>query len=125
MNVKLLIFGAAAALVTAGAAQAASTWSRTYAEPAQPIAYSKLGAYLKASSHQRATRDWTNPTMASAAGMNAANVSATQTAPTAQPAPAPSAPAQSAPAQAPQAAPADQMQAPAAAPDAGAAPPPQ
>lgn len=131
MNAKLFVFGAAAALITAGAAQAAAS---RYAEPSQPIAYDKLNAYLKASPHQRATHDWSNPMVASAAGMNGANASTTQTAPTAAPMAQPdqTAPAQAAPAQAAPAAPADQsMNAPApaanptTAPDATAAPQPQ
>lgn len=140
MNAKLLVFGAAAALITAGAAQAATS---RYAEPAQPIAYDKLNAYLKATPHQRAARDWSNPAVASAAGMSATNASTTQMAPTAAPmappdqtALAPTAPAAPSDQTAP-AAPADQMQAPAdqttaspapaanptTAPDAAAAPP--
>jgi len=126
MNAKLLVFGAAAALITADAAQAAAS---RYAEPSQPVAYDKLNAYLKANPHQRATRDWSNPMVASAAGMNGTNASTTQTAPTAAPMAQPD---QTAPAQAAPAAPADQsMSAPApaanptTAPDATAAPQPQ
>jgi hypothetical protein len=56
MNTKILAVSAAALLVTAGTAQAAA--GGRYAEPKQPIAYSQMNAYLKASPKQRATRDF-------------------------------------------------------------------
>jgi len=43
----------------AGAAQAATSRG-AYAEPSQPIAYSQLHAYMKASPSQRAGKDWTD-----------------------------------------------------------------
>jgi hypothetical protein len=63
MNAKLYIMGAAAAaLLTAGAAQAATS---RYAEPSQPVAYSKLSDYMKATPSKRASGDWTNTAEAS------------------------------------------------------------
>lgn len=84
MNTKLFVAAAAGSLLLAGAADAATSrhTARTYAEPAQPIAYSKVSAYLKASPRQRETRDWTNgPAMAQANTGGAVNASATQPGP--------------------------------------------
>jgi hypothetical protein len=59
MPLKTLFVGAAALALCAGAAHAATHKSGgTYAAPSQPVAYSKLGAYLKASPSQRAKGDW-------------------------------------------------------------------
>jgi hypothetical protein len=79
MKIVLFMAGAAAVGLTAGASQAA-THHRTlhhggmasagaYAQPQQPVAYSQLSAYLKASPHQRAGRDWGGQ-MAAATGSN-------------------------------------------------------
>ncbi|HEY3949141.1 hypothetical protein [Phenylobacterium sp.] len=79
MNPKLLVAGIAVAAMTAAAAQAASTHRQSagaYAEPAQPIAYANLKAYMKASPSQRRTRDWSGGTAASASNAGS-NVSAT------------------------------------------------
>ncbi len=57
MTPKILAVSTAALLIAAGSAQAAA--GGRYAEPKQPIAYSQLNAYLKASPKQRATRDFT------------------------------------------------------------------
>ena len=94
MNVKMLLVGAATALLAAGASQAATSRHGAYAEPAQPVPYSQLDAYMKASPRVRASKDW-----AAAAGMNTARAStgiAADTSATTQAAPA--APAQSMPA---------------------------
>ena len=78
MNAKLLVAGIAVAAMTAAAAQAASTHQSAgaYAEPSQPIAYSSLKSYMKASPSQRAKRDWSGGSAASASNAGA-NVSAT------------------------------------------------
>jgi hypothetical protein len=60
-----------------------------YAEPAHPIAYSELDAYLKASPRERASRDW--QLAATGASVNAAAASTapmTNDTPAAPPAPA-------------------------------------
>jgi hypothetical protein len=78
MNPKILVAGIAVAAMTAAAAQAASTHQSAgaYAEPAQPIAYSSLKTYMKASPSQRAKRDWSGGSAASASNAGS-NVSAT------------------------------------------------
>lgn len=84
MITKLFVAAAAASLLAAGAAQAATSRhaAGVYAEPSQPVAYSKLPAYLKASPQKRAKADWTNDNaMASANTGGAVNTSATQAAP--------------------------------------------
>ena len=53
MNLKLTAAGAALALITAGAAQAAP--ARSTALPSQPVPYTMLDAYLKASPKARAS----------------------------------------------------------------------
>jgi len=110
MKLQVLVTGAAIAALAVGAASAATHHRRhaakgeslgQYAPPAQPIAYSKLDAYMKASPKQRARGDWTNETATAAAAP-------TGTAANAAASPAPSAPAGDAapsappPAQAPQ-----------------------
>jgi hypothetical protein len=100
MTIKTLMAGAAMLALCAGAAHATThTAGGTYAEPSQPVAYSKLNAYLKASPSHRAKGDW---------GL-AANQTASAAAPTGTPvnasATAPAMPDQSA---MPSAAPADQ-----------------
>jgi molybdate transport system ATP-binding protein len=80
MKLYVLAASAAALALTAGAAAAAtSTGSGKYAEPKQPIAYSKLDAYLKATPRQRAKGDWSLDQTAAnnAATGTAANASAT------------------------------------------------
>ena len=95
MTTKFYIMGAAAAaLLVAGSAQAASG---RYAEPSQPIAYGKLNSYMKASPSKRASGDWTNTAAAGSMPMastgSAADTSATVPAPTsAMDTPAPSTP---------------------------------
>jgi hypothetical protein len=147
MKLQVILAGAAAVALVAGAAQAATQKNAgTYAEPSQPIAYSKLDTYLKSSGHSRKTKDWALDTQAaSAAAPNAAaNASAnapqgasgpagdmtqpsTGTAPADQgaAAPAPPATAPNPPATAPQPAPDSSAQPPAtgAAPDSSAQPP--
>jgi hypothetical protein len=77
MNAKILIAGVAVAALTAVSAQAASTHNAgAYAEPSQPIAYSNVGPYLKASPKARQARDWSGGS-AAAAGNAGSNVSAT------------------------------------------------
>ena len=81
MKLHTLLAGAAALALIAGGAHAATKKSAgNYAEPSQPIAYSKLDSYLKASSHSRKTKDWALDTQAAAAAAapgSAANTSAT------------------------------------------------
>jgi hypothetical protein len=78
MTPKTLIAGIAVAAMTAAASQAlaASHSGGAYAEPSQPIAYSSLGAYMKASPTAKRTRDWSGGT-AVAASSAGSNVSAT------------------------------------------------
>ena len=58
MKTVLLAAGAAAVAISAGAALAAPKHSATAMGPKQPIPYSQLSAYLKASPKQRASKDW-------------------------------------------------------------------
>jgi hypothetical protein len=82
MKIQVLVAGVAAiALAATGASaatkhHAASTGGK-YAEPSQPIAYSKLDAYLKATPSQRAKGDWSNDSTTAAATGSGADVSAT------------------------------------------------
>ena len=78
------------------AAQAAThTNAGRYAEPAQPIAYDKLGAYMKASPRQRARGDWADSATAAAmpaasaagGGYTGVDTSATTSAPASQASP--------------------------------------
>jgi hypothetical protein len=112
----LLIAGAAAIGLTAGAAQAvthhhyAHTANRgAYALPAHPIAYADLNAYMKATPRERASRDWqTAAATGSSVNADAATAPAgattattdTNVVPAAAPAPtiSPDVPAASAPA---------------------------
>jgi len=75
MKLHFLMAGAAAIALCAGAASAATS---TFVAPKQPVAYSKLDAYLKATPRQRAKGDWTNDQTAAAAQTGTpANASAT------------------------------------------------
>ena len=75
MNLRLLTAGAAIVALTAGAAAAATHHHHrhaaksagAYAEPAQPIAYSKLDSYLHASAAQRKGGSWAIDTQQAAA----------------------------------------------------------
>ena len=76
MNAKILVAGAAIAALTAVSAHAAASHNAgAYAEPAQPIAYSNLDTYLKASPKARQAHDWSGGT-AAAASSAGSNVSA-------------------------------------------------
>jgi hypothetical protein len=80
MKLQVVLASAAAVALVAGAAQAAPQKTGTYAEPSQPIAYSKLNTYLKSSSHSRKTKDWAIGAQAASAASApnaAANASAT------------------------------------------------
>jgi hypothetical protein len=80
MKIHLLAGAAALALIATADASAATKKAGAYAEPSQPVAYSKLDAYLKASPSKRAKQDWSlgSTTTASAAPVGAAdNTSAT------------------------------------------------
>ena len=87
MKTMLLIAGAAAIGLTAGASQAATHHRHSagaasagaYAEPKQPIPYAALTTYLKASPGVRATRDWSGQ-MAATTGADV-NAAATTAAP--------------------------------------------
>lgn len=79
MKAKILLVSAATALMAAGASQAATSRhsASAYAEPSQPVPYSQLGAYMKASPRARASKDWSaGMNTASAATGTAANTSA-------------------------------------------------
>jgi hypothetical protein len=133
MKLQFLLVGAAALALAAGASHAATKKSAgNYAEPSQPIAYSKLDSYLKSSAHSRKAKDWTlgsQTAAAAAAPGSAANASATAPTGAMQPsggvtndqqgasAPAPAASAPNPPATQ------DQPPAPQAAPDTSAQPP--
>jgi hypothetical protein len=86
MKLQVVLAGAAVLALAAGAAQAATHHKASgknagvYAEPSQPIAYSKLDSYLKASSHARSTQSWGLEGAGMAAGSasgSGANASAT------------------------------------------------
>jgi hypothetical protein len=111
MKFPILMAGAAAIALCAGAASAATHKSaNTFAAPSQPIAYAKLDAYLKATPRQRAQGDWANDQTAAAAQTGTPANASAQSGMNAQ-----------APAQNDMSAPAGQVTPPAAAPD--AAPP--
>jgi len=83
MKMILLAAGAAAIALSAGPTLAAHKGKMaSIGEPKQPIAYSQLNAYLKASPKQRMSKDWSTPSgaMATAGADTAANASATTTA---------------------------------------------
>jgi hypothetical protein len=89
MKTMLLIAGAAAVSLTAGVSQAAThhrhaaaASAGAYAQPSQPIAYTQLSAYLKASPRQRARGDWAGQ-MAAATGSTVNAAAATPAAPAA------------------------------------------
>jgi hypothetical protein len=104
MKLQVVLAGATALALVAGAAQAATHHHKAsgksagvYNEPSQPIAYSKLDSYLKSSSRSRGKQSWgidnTGMAAGSAATGAAANASATapqtgMTAPTTGVAPA-------------------------------------
>jgi len=132
MKLQVLLVGAAALALAAGASPAATKSAGAYSEPGQPIAYSKLDSYLKSSAHSRKAKDWTlgsQTAAAAAAPGSAANASATAPTDATQPAggvtndqqgasaPAPAAAAPNPPATQ------DQPPAPQAAPDTSAQPP--
>jgi hypothetical protein len=103
MKTKLLVASVAIAALAFGAANArthhrhmAGAKASTYAAPAQPIAYSQLGAYLKASPRQRASMDFTSGGASTGAAANTAATPPATTDTTAAPA-APAAPAAEAP----------------------------
>jgi molybdate transport system ATP-binding protein len=60
MMIRTLAAGVALAVLVSGAASAApqAKGSPAAADPKQPIPYSQLDAYLKASPKQRASKDW-------------------------------------------------------------------
>lgn len=59
MTIRTLAAGAALAMLVSGAAYAApQAKASTAAAPKQPIPYSQLDAYMKASPKTRATKDW-------------------------------------------------------------------
>src|SRR5579859_546092 len=76
MKTILLAAGAAAVALSSGLAMAQAA-----AGPKQPIPYSQLSAYMKASPKVRARKDWwSGQAMASASTGASANASATTTA---------------------------------------------
>ncbi|MDB5456788.1 MAG: hypothetical protein JWP92_2373 [Caulobacter sp.] len=73
MLLKTLALGAALTALVAASATAGPT-SRSggaIASPKQPIPYSQLNAYLKASPKQRATKDWWSGSASASTGMSA------------------------------------------------------
>jgi hypothetical protein len=105
MKTILLAAGAAAIVFSAGPTLAAAKHGAAVAGPKQPIPYSQLSAYLKASPKQRMSKDWwsgqtsvaSNAAPISTAGADtgaAANTSTTST-------PSPSLPGDTAPSAAP------------------------
>jgi hypothetical protein len=58
MKMQVLAGAAVLALIAATDASAATKKAGAYAEPSQPVAYSKLDSYLKASPSKRAKQDW-------------------------------------------------------------------
>jgi hypothetical protein len=58
MKLQILASAAALALIAGGASAATHKSAGAYAPPAQPIAYSKLDTYLKASPREKATGNW-------------------------------------------------------------------
>lgn len=58
MKTLLLAAGAAALVLSAGPTLAAAKHAAAMAGPKQPIPYSQLSAYLKASPKQRMSKDW-------------------------------------------------------------------
>src|ERR1700759_2425775 len=105
MNTKILAVSAATLLVVAGSAQAAA--GGRYAEPKQPVAYSQLNSYLKASPKQRATRDFSGgmaantqtatPAMGASTGSAADTAATVPASPSATMPQAPAAPADAMP----------------------------
>jgi hypothetical protein len=87
MKLQVVLAGAAALALAAGAAQAATHHKASgknagvYAEPSQPIAYAKLDSYLKASSHARTSQSWGLESTGMAAGAAGAGANASATAP--------------------------------------------
>jgi hypothetical protein len=121
MKLQILAGAAALALIAGGASAAPHKSAGAYAEPSQPVAYTKLDSYLKTSPTKRARQDWSIGASATASAApigGAANTAATapQT-PTATPADSAAMPPPAAQA------PPDQMAAPAA-PAAPASPAP-
>jgi hypothetical protein len=112
MKTILLAAGAAALVLSAGPTLAAAKHAATAAGPKQPIPYSQLSAYMKASPKQRMSKDWWSGQTSVAA--NAAPVptagadtgaAASTSATTATPSPSLPGDTPSAPAPAPSAAP--------------------
>ncbi len=90
MKTQILAGAAVLALIAGGAASAAthSKSAGAYAEPSQPVAYSKLDTYLKTSPSKRAKQDWSIGSTTSAAAApigSSANTSATTGMPNASP----------------------------------------
>jgi hypothetical protein len=82
MKLHVLLAGAAVVALSFTAASAASAaGSGKFAQPSQPVAYSKLGAYLKATPKQRARGNWgvDQTAAANAQTGTAANTSMTTT----------------------------------------------
>ena len=133
MKSQILAGAAVLALIATADASAATKNAGAYAAPSQPVAYAKLGSYLKASPTKRAKQDWSigSTATASAAPTGAtANTAAiapqTATPDTSAAGPAPSAPVASPAADSQTAAPAAPVQAPSdpmSAPAAPATPP--
>jgi hypothetical protein len=118
MKTILLAAGAAALVLSAGPTLAAAKHAATAAGPKQPIPYSQLSAYMKASPKQRMSKDWWSGQTSVAA--NAAPTAGADTSATAS-TPSPSLPGDTA--SAPTTAPSASPPAPSAAPSLPATPP--
>jgi hypothetical protein len=80
MKLQVLAGAAVLALIAGGASAATHKSAGAYAEPSQPVAYAKLGDYLKASPAKRTKQDWSLGSTAQASSAptgGAANTSAT------------------------------------------------
>ena len=66
MKMQVLAGAAILALIATADASAATKKAGAYTEPSQPVAYSKLDSYLKASPTKRAKGDWSLGSTASA-----------------------------------------------------------
>jgi hypothetical protein len=77
MKLQVLLAGATVLALSAAVASTASAApGGKYAEPSQPVAYSKLNSYLKATPRQRARKSWALDQSAASTG-TATNTSAT------------------------------------------------
>src|ERR1700727_1160865 len=77
MKLQILAGAAVLALIATADASAATKNAGAYAAPSQPVAYSKLDAYLKASPSKRSKQDWSLASAQTAPIGGAAHTAAT------------------------------------------------